>query len=127
LQNDSLKFEDIIICGSRGWTISDDDTEDDNRILLREIERMKLSIASAQKKRANGEKLIVATHFPPFNQKRQDSEFMQLFEQNNVNCVVYGHLHGKDFFDKPFSRNNITYYLTSCDVLKQKLLEIRIN
>lgn len=126
LQNDSVRFDDVIICGTRGWTIAADNSEEDNKILLREIERMKLALASAQKKRTNGENLIVATHFPPFNPQRQNGVLTELFEQNNVNAVVYGHLHGKDNAQKPFVRNNITYYLTSCDTLKQKLVRIKI-
>ena len=41
LQNDSVRFDGVVICGSRGWTCpgSPDYTEKDNKIYLREAER----------------------------------------------------------------------------------------
>ena len=74
-----------------------------------------------------GDKLIALIHYPPFNVRRENSLFTELFEKNGVDIVVYGHLHGKDVrSDKLVVKNGIKYYLTSCDQVDNKLIEIEI-
>ena len=112
LQNDCVKIDNVIVCGSRCWSVpgSPDFDESDNKIYLREVERLKLSFASVNKIRKEGDKVIALIHFPPFNVKREDSLFTDLFEKNNVNAVVYGHLHGKNVrSDKLVVKNGIKY------------------
>ncbi len=127
IQNDAIKFENVVICGSRGWTVegSNDFTEEDRKLYLREAERLKLALRAADKLRSDGDKLIAMIHFPPFNVKREDSLFTKLFEEHNVNKVVYGHLHGKECkVDLRLKKNNIEYFLTSCDQVRNTLVEI---
>lgn len=127
IQNDAIKFENVVICGSRGWTVegSNDFTEEDRKLYLREAERLKLAIRAADKLRKDGDKLIAMIHFPPFNVKREDSLFTKLFEEHNVNKVVYGHLHGKECkVDLRLKKNDIDYFLTSCDQVRNTLVEI---
>lgn len=129
LQNDHLRFNDVIICGSRCWSTpgSPDFKEQDMKIYLRETERLKLSIKSATLDRGENDKLIALIHYPPFNVRREDSNFTQIFEEYKVNSVVYGHLHGKNVrSDKLVVKNGIKYYLTSCDQVDNKLVEINI-
>ncbi len=129
LQNDCVKIDNVIVCGSRCWSVpgSPDFDESDNKIYLREVERLKLSFASVNKIRKEGDKVIALIHFPPFNVKREDSLFTDLFEKNNVNAVVYGHLHGKNVrSDKLVVKNGIKYYLTSCDQVNNVLQEIEL-
>lgn len=129
LQNDSIKFGNIVICGSRCWSVpgSPDFKEHDNKIYLRETERLKLSLKNAKEKLEEGDKLIALIHYPPFNSKREDTLFTKIFEEFNVDTVVYGHLHGKNVrADKLVIKNNIKYYLTSCDQVENKLVEIEI-
>jgi len=129
LQNDSIRFDGVVICGSRCWSVpgSPDFTEQDNKIYLRETERLKLSLKSAQKIRQEGDKLIALIHYPPFNVKRDGSAFTDIFEEYGVDVVVYGHLHGKSVrADKLVVKNGIKYYLTSCDQVDNKLTEIEL-
>ena len=127
LQNDCIKFEDLIICGSRAWSCpgSQDFTEADRKIYLREGERFKLVFGSVEQIRESGDRLLCLTHYPPFNGKREDTLFTQIFEKHRVNKVVYGHLHANQC-GYPFicERNGIVYYLTSCDLLNFKLAQI---
>ena len=77
--------------------------------------------------KADGDKLVCITHFPPFNVKREYNKFIEQFENNGVNAVVYGHLHGKDVrADRIVTIKNIKYYLTSCDLVDNKLVEIEV-
>ena len=64
-------------------------------------------------------------HYPPFNSKLEENDFTKLFEQFGVDIVVYGHLHSYDKKQRLITYiNNIKYYLTSCDLVGNKLIEI---
>lgn len=127
LQNDSLKFENVIICGSRAWCVegSPDFKEQDRKIYLREVERLRLALKSAEKIKQEGDEIYCLIHYPPFNVRREDSLFTKLFEEYGVKKVIYGHLHGKDSrADLKVLKNGIEYYLTSCDLVDNKLILI---
>jgi predicted phosphohydrolase len=129
LQNDSIKVGNVVICGSRCWSVpgSPDFNEQDMKIYLRETERLKLSLSSAAKLMQEGDKLVALIHYPPFNVKRENSAFTEIFEKYGVDTVVYGHLHGKNVrADKLVVKNGIKYYLTSCDQVENKLTEIEL-
>ena len=129
LQNDSVKIGDVVICGSRGWTVpgAPDFTEQDLKLYKRETERLRLSLSSAKKLAENGEKIIAMIHYPPFNVRRESSAYTDIFEEFGVDSVIYGHLHGKDVrADKFLFKNGIKYYLTSCDLVDNKLTEIKL-
>ena len=129
LQNDSVKIGDVVICGSRGWTVpgAPDFTEQDMKLYNRETERLRLSLSSAKKLAENGEKIIAMIHYPPFNVRRESSAYTDIFEEFGVDSVIYGHLHGKDVrADKVLIKNGIKYYLTSCDLVDNKLTEIKL-
>lgn len=129
LQNDSVKIGDVVICGSRGWTVpgAPDFTEQDMKLYKRETERLRLSLSSAKKLAENGEKIIAMIHYPPFNVRRESSAYTDIFEEFGVDSVIYGHLHGKDVrADKFLIKNGIKYYLTSCDLVDNKLTEIKL-
>lgn len=130
LQNDSMRFEEgFVVCGSRLWSVpgSPNFTEQDLKLYNREKERLILSLKNAKKLIREGDKLIALIHFPPFNVRREDNEYTKLFEEYGVDVVVYGHLHGKTVrADLKVVKNGVTYYLTSCDQVKNKLIEIKI-
>lgn len=129
LQNDCLRFENLLICGTRGWVCPDGDnlSSEDKKIFLRETERLKLSIAQMQKQRRPDDKVIAVMHYPPFNGSYDDSAFVRQFVANDIKTVVYGHLHGKDCrASLHMKKYNIDFYLTSCDLVGNKLVEIDI-
>ena len=127
LQNDAVKIGDYIFCGNRGWLIPEGkyNTEENRRIYDRELIRLELSMKSAKKLQGKNEKIIYITHYPPFNNKVEPSAFTKLLEEYGVYKVVFGHLHG--YVNPKMFKNNINgieYYLTSCDAVKNKLVEI---
>lgn len=126
LQNDCVKFENIVIAGSRGWTCpgSSDFTDHDMALYLREGERFKLCFQEVRKVRRDGDILIALIHFPPFNVKLEDTLFTELFEENAVDKVVFGHLHGATYFPLKSEKCGIEYYLTSCDKTHFTLTQI---
>ena len=126
VQNDSVRIGNAVICGSRGWLCEDDHTgPDDKKIYDRELIRMRLSLDSAKAIMQDGDSLVVMTHYPPFNFKAEPNAFTRLFEEYGVSAVVYGHLHGKNARAIPMiERGGIKYYLSSCDLVKNKLVRI---
>ena len=132
LQNDAFRYkaeEDtkgIVVAGSRGWNLPGKDfTAEDEKIYQRELIRMDLSLAEAQKLLQDGDLLVVLMHFPPFDATFGESEFTKLFEKYGVKIVLYGHLHGKNVRVTPsLEKNGIRYILTSCDLIKNKLVEV---
>ena len=94
--------------------------------MAREVIRADLSLKAAKKLQTNNEKIVFITHYPPFNNKVEPSEYTRLIEENGVNIVVFGHLHGyvnpKMLFNEI---NGVKYYLTSCDAVKNQLVEIK--
>ncbi len=117
LQNDCVKFENIVICGSRGWTCpeSSDYTERDERLYLREAERFKLCFKQVEKVRKEGDTLLALIHYPPMGVKLAPTLFTQAFEENKVDKVIFGHIHGESYFPFRTVKNGIEYVLTSCD------------
>lgn len=126
LQNDCVKIGNVIVAGSRGWSCpgSTDFTEHDRAIYLREAERFRLAFREVQKVREEGDTLIALVHYPPFTVKKEDTLFTQLFEENGVDKVVFGHIHGTNYFPFQCEKNGIEYLLTSCDKVKFSLVRI---
>lgn len=124
IQNNFYTYEDYAICGSRGWTAPNEKyTEHDIKIYSRECIRLKLSLDEAKK--AGYEKIIVMIHYPPMNDKFEDSEFTKIFEDYKVEKVIYGHIHGyglKNIFEG--NKNGVEYIMTSSDYLKFNPIKI---
>lgn len=121
IQNNFIEIEDFAICGSRGWLCPNDSeyTEHDKKIYNREVKRLELSLKEAQK--AKSSRKIVMMHYPPTNDKLEDSAFTALFEKYQVEKVIYGHLHGdKNKAGLMGNFNGVEYCLVSCDYIDFK-------
>lgn len=117
LQNDCVRFDNIIICGSRGWTCpgSVDYSERDEKLYLREVERFKLCFKEVDKIRREGDVLLAMIHYPPMTARLQPTLFTELFKENKVDKVIFGHLHGETYFPFRTVLDGTEYILTSCD------------
>lgn len=117
IQNDSIKIGKYIFCGSRGWTF------DDEKLKNRELLRLEMSIKSAINQKLEGDEIICMIHFPPYEKGYKESEFTNLIEKYNIKKVVYGHLHGvwNSKTNKIVNINGVQYFLTSCDLVENKL------
>ncbi len=116
LQNDSIVEDGIGICGSRGWLCpgSNNFNAEDQKIYLRELDRLSLSLASLPAV----ETKIAMLHFPPFLDKEKGSGFTERMEDAGVQIVVYGHLHGEaNRYAFEGERNGITYHCVAADKL----------
>ena len=123
VQNNAMRIGSLIVCGSRGWQPYGN--EDDKKIYNRELIRMKLSLDEMTKLRGEGDKVVVMTHYPPFNVDLSNNEMTDIINGYDVDAVVYGHLHGKDCrAEKLVTKGRTQYYLTSCDLVDNKLIHI---
>ncbi|GAB6087115.1 metallophosphoesterase [Alkaliphilus crotonatoxidans] len=123
LQNSFHPYQDYAICGTRGWICPNESrfTEQDEKIYLREVQRLRASLGQAH--RAGYRNKIVMLHYPPTNDQLEPSLFTDLCQEFEVEQVVYGHLHGEDAYDAGLKGNyqGIQFNLISCDYLNFNL------
>ena len=125
--NNSYKFENYIIAGTRGWNITED--EEDKKIYNREIQRLELSLKDAIQKKHNQEEIIVFMHYPPITKTKieleQETKFVELMKKYNVKRCYYGHLHGSSIKEAiEGDVEGIQFKLVSADALDFKLIKI---
>lgn len=126
LQNNSIVVENKIICGTRGWTLNNIETENSKKILAREAIRLELSIKDAISKTENEEKeIIVFMHYPPIIKQVLHTDFFKILKKYNIKRCYYAHLHGKSLEEAVQGNiGGIEFKNVSADGLNFKLLKI---
>lgn len=120
IQNDCYEMESVAFCGTRGWIPpgSRGFTAHDQKIFNREIQRLTLSLNSVKKHKP----IFVLLHYPPFDDRGEETAIVDLLKTFPVSHVVFGHLHGESFNNIPEGViGNIHYHLVSCDYLSFQL------
>lgn len=119
LHNNFFVAEDVLICGTRGWDILSH-SEEDERLVLREANRLELSLSAAKKAYPDKE-MIAFLHYPPIYKQNPEREnpIRNILEQYEIKRCFYGHLHAKGI-DNGFNGvyQNIEYQLISADFLR---------
>ena len=118
LQNNFYAYGEYAICGTRGWICpgSDKFVEKDEKIYARELIRLRLSLDEAKK--AGYEKFIVMLHYPPTNEKYEESGFLEILKEYKVEKLIYGHLHGPALTRVLNGQiGDIEYIMTSADFI----------
>lgn len=128
LYNNSIKVEDKIFIGTRGWNLLE--TQENEKMLNREIARLRLSIQDGLSK-ITDEEMIAIFHYPPLsraimkNQTIYPSPFLQEIKKYPIHRCYYGHLHGKSHIDAVEGEiENIQFQLISADYLNFHLEKI---
>lgn len=96
LKNNSYEYNGAVICGTRGWDTMEEHFEEEasnEKIFLREMNRLKISLDSAKKSKNIK---IAMLHYPPFNSDGLPNEFFNILKECNADVCVYGHLHGEE-------------------------------
>lgn len=121
LYNNAYLAEDVIICGTRGWTDEESASEKDKKIIARERGRLALSFAKANEiKREYPEKEILCfVHYPP------TKSLTSLMRENGVRKCWYGHLHGARAESLPQHIDGIEVHLISADFINFKPVKIK--
>lgn len=129
MHNNSFFIEGVTFCGTRGWKCPGDDEfgDEDRKIFNRELQRLELSLRSSCDNSKDGS-VVVAMHYPPFNAKREASEFVEIMRKYNVSKCIYGHLHGTGFKSAVVGEvNNIEFSLISADFLDFQPLKLHFS
>jgi len=142
LQNNALRFGDIVIGGTRLWDTQEYrftnekvavvegvhftdkklDLEEQERIFVRELGRLKESL----KQMGEGKK-IVLTHYPPIGKDLQPSRASELIAASGAHVCLFGHLHHFPPGSLPFGKaNGVDYKLVSFDYLNGTPIQIFI-
>ena len=91
LNNNFYEYEDIAICGTRGWFFEEDAAlgSHNDKIFKREVIRLETSLKAAGKR----EKYCFL-HYPPRYRGYECPEILELLKKYGVTMCCYGHLHG---------------------------------
>ena len=114
LHNNCMPWEDLALCGTRGWFYEEETgTEHDKKILRREVGRLAASLDAARDR----EKLVFL-HYPPLYLQYQCPEIMDTLSAYGVEECYYGHIHGKGAHAAFIGeRDGVKYRLVSGDFL----------
>jgi uncharacterized protein len=89
--------------------------EDEERIFVRELERLKLSLIKLPK---DCKVKIAMTHYPPIDADLSPSRASHILESFQISHCVFGHLHNVRKGTLPFGETRgVKYHFTSCDYL----------
>ncbi len=121
LQNDSFALDGWVIVGARGWTAPDDPAAQpgDGAIFRRELDRLRLSIADANRRFGGAQRKIAMLHYPPWIEGRPPTEVVAILSQARVEACVFGHLHGDDHaLAVTGARDGIRFVLVAADAVE---------
>lgn len=128
LYNNSYLFEDVILTGTRGWTLND--LEGEAKILNRELGRLELSINEGISNFGEDKPIYVFMHYPPITNSailnKSELKFVQVMKKYKVQKCMYGHLHSHSHKDAIEGNiEGIEFSLISADYLDFKLMKIK--
>jgi len=130
IQNCAVEWGPWIIAGSRLWTAPEappmpggelGDAEPKPDYILRETNRLQLSIDDARRREAasrSPKRRVVAVHFPPLYANGLETAFSRTLEAWKPSVCVYGHLHGPGIAAGFVGEHGgVRYALVSCDAV----------
>ena len=90
LNNNCFFYEDVAICGTRGWFFEEERSgTHDEKVFRRELMRMEASLKAAGERQK-----LVFLHYPPRYKGYTCPEILELLKKYEVRQCFYGHLHG---------------------------------
>lgn len=139
IQNNTFTWKEIAIGGSRLWDTPEysfhsfiefqenpkakvktpemlgKEKEEDERIFIRELERLKLSLSQLPR---DAKVKIALTHYPPIGANLSPSRASEILEQFKIDICIFGHLHNIRKGTLPFGEaRGVKYLFASCDYL----------
>lgn len=123
LNNNCYEYEDIALCGTRGWFFEEDAAEGshNDKVFKRELIRLETSLKAAGEK----EKFCFL-HYPPRYRGYECSEILALLKQYGVRSCCYGHLHSDSHkLAIEGIHDGVDFRLCSADFLKFKPIRIK--
>lgn len=121
LHNNFYKYENMGICGTRGW-INDGSEPADAKVIKREAGRLERSIEAAV---SEGLEPIVFLHYPPVFANVTNPDILDVLKKYGIKWCFYGHLHGASCaLAINGVRYGIDFHLISSDYLQFMPLNI---
>jgi predicted phosphohydrolase len=130
LHNNAFDLGDRVLVGARGWLAPDDPLagENDARIFRRELERLKLSIRTADEAFGRDLPRIAMLHYPPWLLGREPTAVVEELKRGGVSMVVYGHLHGEDHaIAVRGEHEGLHYHFVAADAVEFAPVEIALS
>jgi predicted phosphohydrolase len=147
IHNNIFVWKEIAIGGSRLWdtpeynfgafiefqenprakvkTLEEFAKEEEERIFVRELERLKLSLSQLPKE---SKVKIALTHYPPIGDDLAPSRASAILEAFQIDACVFGHLHNVRKKSLPFGQaRGVKYIFSSCDYLDFVPLKIQFK
>lgn len=92
LNNNAYEYEELALCGTRGWFFEEDAKEGshNDKIFKRELIRLETSLKAAGEKQK-----ICFLHYPPRYRGYECPEILELLKKYEVRQCCYGHLHAE--------------------------------
>ncbi len=127
LYNNSYEYENYIICGTRGWSSTEDG--EDRKLLKRETIRLELSLQDGIKNYGKEKEILVFMHYPPINNsnliQNETNDFIRIMQKYDVKRCYYGHLHSNSIQEAVEGKKfGIDFKLVSADGVDFKLVKI---
>ncbi len=115
LHNNCYAYEQIGICGTRGWVNMPGESAD-AKVLAREQQRLRTSLQAAVRQKL---KPLVFLHYPPVYWGSQNALLLEVLHEFQIKDCYYGHLHGKTHAKATKGiYDGICYHLISGDYLQ---------
>lgn len=130
MQGQGAYINGIAFGGTRGYVCPDDeyfDESHDRSIYERELLRTRAALDAMEV--AIGDKevhsRILLLHYPPFNEVKIGSGFVDLLDEYHIDHCIFGHLHDRVSFQRiPSHIHNTQLHLVSADALSFSIKEI---
>ncbi|MDR2590619.1 MAG: metallophosphoesterase [Oscillospiraceae bacterium] len=124
LNNNCYYYNEVAICGTRGWMCEDDFSSEENiKIATRENMRLRSSLEAAK----NAETKICFLHYPPITKGKDYCNLIPLMNEYDVKVCVYAHLHNYGHKSAVLGIiDGINYELVSSDFINftpQKIMD----
>ena len=115
LHNNSFIYNDVAICGTRGWLFEDgDNPEHNDKIKAREAGRLRASLSLA----GDVDEKLCFFHYPPRFKDFVFQDIVDVMNEFGVKHCWYGHIHGTGFrFAVNKKVDGITYDMVSADYI----------
>ena len=125
LYNNAYRLEDCIVCGTRGWFVEENQQHtvgevDYERIVNREVVRLRLSLEEAKKLQLQNEPplpILVFLHFPPIWNGFECREIIELLKEYGIHSCYFGHIHGAYYAKRTQEFEGIDLTLCAADYL----------
>lgn len=113
-----LDLDNWTVVSTKGWLCPGASAyvaSQDEKYYRLEAQRLEMVLKKAKEK---NQAIIAMLHFPPMNEKNEESLFTELLEDFGVRLCIFGHLHGHGLRNNyDFSQNGVQYQLVSADYL----------